>query len=774
GGAAQGGAAQGGAAQGGAAQGGAQGGEEGGGAWPHRRSCALTLSLHAPEARQVLLAGSFTGWGDAPLPLARDAEGRFSLTLSAREGEGARLGLREGARYPYKLIVDGAWRLHGDAALQMFEGSCVNSALALPDCEAPDLERVDLRVSWRPEASAPGGGVGDGLVTLRLLRGASGAPLAALRASLDGEPVSVALDPARGEATVALRDLARGKRWLTLTAEDAAGRRSEERRWPLWVEPAPFDWEGTPLYMVLVDRFANGDPSRDAPTGAPVAPIADWRGGDLQGVTRALEEGYFERLGVRALWLSPLNAQVDGHFEDRGGAGRRFSAYHGYWPVRGREVDARYGGAEGLRALVRAAHARGVRVLLDLINNQVHEEHEYVASHPEWFRASCVCGAEAGCGWSERPLDCLFAPYLPDINWRDPGAEEQFIRDALYWVDEFGVDGFRVDAVKHVETTSIYNLRDALARRFEGGGARVWMLGETAVGEGDRADDGCGVRYASGYEWIEAYTGPRALDGQFDFPTHHRVRWQLLSGAGSFEAVEAALADAERRYAPTATHVRFLGSHDTPRVASEAAGDLAGACLWDDEQGCAGRPPAVEDPEALDRLARAWALLYLTPGTPLLYYGDELALPGAADPDNRRPMPWGGALSALAIDGAAPSAPQEGLRGWLEALAALRATPAARGRRAPLWVSRDSYMFARVSARGEGLLVALNQGRAEVSLSAPLPPEWAGRDETLPRALTRHPALAGAGARLSGGLVTLTLAPGEAAVFVSAPRAPRP
>ena len=247
---------------------------------------------------------------------------------------------------------------------------------------------------------------------------------------------------------------------------------------------------------------------------------ADFHGGDLGGVLEVMRSGYFEELGVNVLWLSPINQQAEGHFPGRDD-GNEYAGYHGYWPTRGSSVEPRFGGDAALRALVDEAHRRGIRVLFDLINNQIHERHEYFKAHPEWFRTGCVCGASAGCGWSERPLDSLFAPYLPDIDWRVPEAEAQFIADAVSWVEDYGVDGFRIDAVKHVETNSIADLRATLHRRFEQGGTRLLLVGETAVGEFDAIDLGCGQSYSNGYEWIDDYGGGGAIDGQFDFASNN-------------------------------------------------------------------------------------------------------------------------------------------------------------------------------------------------------------------------------------------------------------
>ena len=118
---------------------------------------------------------------------------------------------------------------------------------------------------------------------------------------------------------------------------------------------------------------------------------AAMQGGDLRGVEGAIRDGYFDALSVRALWLTPWQTQPAGAFPDASGT-RSVMGYHGYWPVKAREVDPRLGGAPALRALVAAAHAKGIRVLMDTVLNHVHQGHEYFTAHRDWFRTGCVCG----------------------------------------------------------------------------------------------------------------------------------------------------------------------------------------------------------------------------------------------------------------------------------------------------------------------------------------------------------------------------------------------
>ena len=691
--------------------------------WGLRRECTVTLSYESASANQVQIAGSFTNWSERPLDLVRDGN-TFTITLSPDQAE---LNLQAGQRYPYKFIVDGQWVLDPNNEQQQFDGDCVNSAFQVSDCERPLVNFEQFDTAWVDNS-----GQVNALVKIAL--GTNGQDLSEVDLKIDGEAIDYDLDPTQGTLSFSAQGLEQGKHRLSLKVTDQQGLSNQDKSLSFWLEERAFDWRDTPMYMLLVDRFANGDASTDAPVGEPVTYSADWHGGDLQGARRALETGYFDQLGIKAIWLSPINRQVEGHFADRIGGGRRFAAYHGYWPTSGREIDARYGGNEGLRDFVQAAHARGIRVLLDLINNQVHEEHEYYLQNPEWFRTGCVCGLDAGCGWSERPLDCLFASYLPDINWRVPGAEEQFIADALYWVQEFDVDGFRVDAVKHVETTSIYNLRSALYHRFEGDGLgeRVWMFGETAVGESDSFNDGCGVSFDNGYQWIDAYTGDNALDGQFDFPSHHRIKSVILRDQGSYWDIDNAINTALTAYNPEALHVRFLGSHDSTRVASEADLDPRIACRFDDDSNCDGLATVPSQDDTYQRLKRAWLLLWTMPGTPLLYYGDEIALAGGNDPDSRRDMPWLDDLSDLAMSApdqspASISEAQLTFKSWLAQLAQLRQNylSLTRGTWQTLWVWDDVYVYARYgdshSGQSELSVMAISKSPTEQSIDIPIP-----------------------------------------------------
>src|SRR5262249_52332597 len=156
--------------------------------------------------------------------------------------------------------------------------------------------------------------------------------------------------------------------------------------------------------------------------------------------------------------------------------------------------------------------------------NHVHENHEYVAAHPDWFRTGCICGT-AGCDWTTHRLDCSFHPYMPDVDWQNRDAGEQFIEDALWWLERFDLDGLRIDAVKHVEGAAIFDLSTRVHERFEQGGDEYFLLGETAMGwSGDDINANLDQ-----YATIARYIGPDALDGQFDFVLYHATAYRVFA-----------------------------------------------------------------------------------------------------------------------------------------------------------------------------------------------------------------------------------------------------
>jgi glycosidase len=723
-----------------------------------KRSCDVVLR-YAGNASSVKVAGEFTSWEAGALSMTRAASGGFEIVV--RGGAQASAALQPGGLYAYKLIVDGQWQLDPAGAYRKIVGDQMNSALRMPDCDAgPELASETLTVTRTGEAT----------VRASVRAAVSGEPPVRLVASLDRAPVpngSWSVD-ANGGVTFALKGLAKGKHTLSLRAFDEKQREAAPVDLPFWVEDEPFSYRDGILYMFVIDRFANGNKQNDAPVGLPVEYDADFHGGDLEGALAVLKSGYFEKLGARTIWLSPLNRQTSKY--ETGDGNKLYSAYHGYWPVRSREVEPRFGGDDALRAFVKEAHARGLRVLLDLINNQVHQDHEYVASHGDWFRKDCKCGDDAnGCGWSQRPFDCLFQFYLPDINWRVTGAEKRFVDDAVFWLTEYDFDGFRVDAVKHVEANSVFNMRAEVSRRFEQGGARVFMVGETAVGKNDSGNF-FGESFPNGYAWIDAYTGQNALDGQFDFPTRHNMADGLVSGQKPMNEIEGELRKAETRYRPGNFHVRFLNGHDNPRIASIAAQDAKLGCSW--ASGCRGDqlpPTAYSEAIVYTRLRRALTVLYTLPGVPYLYAGDEVAFGGGADPDMRRDMRFAEAeLQALhmAKPGQSPAAltaDQVAMRQWVRKLGATRTASRAlrRGERVTLLgTDGDLWVYAYQASPKDLAIVAVNRGGAvnrTVATTGIVVSSVAS---------FASPLGTGSLAKTAGGLA-LTLGAGEAAIFVA-------
>lgn len=664
------------------------------------RSCDVVLRGDADA-----VTGEFTGWEERPLV----------------DGELVLEGLAPGV-YAYAL-VDGDTRedTPTDTFTKWFEGAEYR-ALRVGDCTRPQ---------WRVEAA----GVADGVLTAELtfVAAADGAPLepTSVSARASGVDLVVDADAETGRVTITGPTAGPGKVTLAVTATDTAAQAVEEDLWlPLWDEATPFTWQDASMYLVFTDRFRDSDGTgADQPAG--VERIASYQGGDFGGVTQAIEEGYFDDLGVNALWLSPIYENPDGGFIGSD-AVHSFVGYHGYWPVDSLVAESRFGGDEALHELIAAAHARGIRVVFDIVLNHVHEGHPYCVDNPEWCATTCVCGT-SGCGYDEKPRECQFAPYLPDLDYRNHAIVEKVTEDVLALVRKFDVDALRIDAAKHMDHVIMRTLRLRLNELEAQGAAPFWLIGETFTF--DRGE-------------IMRYVNDSELHGQFDFPLFGAIRGVFAQG-GSFRDLEGAAAASQRAYGKHYAWMSpFLGNHDVERFATLWAGNNQGpfgstADLM--EEGTT----EITQWDLINRLSMAFAFLLTQPGVPLIYYGDEVGLAGSGDPDNRRFMP--AALNANRLT----------LLERVQQLGQLRRDIRAlrHGGRKELWINDDMYVYVRDAGPGEVAIVAMNKGGGPQTAEVQIPIALALTDATL-QSRNSDRSL-----RVIDGRVTITLDPWEYAVF---------
>ena len=608
-----------------------------------------------------------------------------------QEGSGyrAEVALSPGL-HAYKLVwdVNGNTEWHFDPAepRRKYVDEIENSAILVRDCNVPALEVVESTVT-RP---SPGQGSYHAVLSFVDAFDGTGPDPSGYTAELVHAFETTPVDPGAlvvngdGTATIDLSGLSDGKYTLRVRSKTASGRIGEPLRLPFWVEAEAFDWRDALIYMVMADRFDNGDPSNDHGVTPGADPRGDWQGGDLQGITQAIQAGTLDQLGVRAIWITPLNTNPQGAYLAADGQ-TLVTGYHGYWPTRAREVDPRLGGEQALEDMVKAAHEHGIRILLDYVINHVHEEHEYMSQHPDWFRTGCVCGTP-GCDWTTNALDCMFREYMPDIDHRVPEANQQFTDDAVWWLERFDLDGLRVDAVKHVEEIATRNLSAAVREGFEQAGTKYFLMGETAMGWNDCADPCNDENYGT----IAKYVGPHGLDGQFDFVLYHGVSYRTFAyGEKGMLHADYWFSHGQSKWPADAIMTPYIGSHDTPRFVSLA--DYRGqdaqhpqyipSNQWSD----IAEEPSDGEPYRRMRIAMSWLLTL--PGAPLLYYGDEYGQYGGADPNNR--LMWKG-TTGLKADEQATLDHIRALGQARQAIPALR-----RGSYTSLGATEDTLVFAR-------------------------------------------------------------------------------
>ena len=247
---------------------------------------------------------------------------------------------------------------------------------------------------------------------------------------------------------------------------------------------APFIWEGANLYFLLTDRFSNGNILNDVNFNRTKesGKLRGFEGGDIKGITKKIQEGYFTQLGVNAIWLTPIVEQI--HDATDEGTGVSYG-YHGYWARDWTALDPNFGTKEDLKELVNTAHSKGIRIVLDAVINHTGPVTEEDTVFPnDWVRTDTQCTYQN----YESTVTCNLVKNLPDIRtesndavelpnflvekWKSEGRFEQEVKelDAFFertgypraprfyiikwltdYITEFGIDGYRVDTVKHTE-----------------------------------------------------------------------------------------------------------------------------------------------------------------------------------------------------------------------------------------------------------------------------------------------------------------------------------
>ena len=470
---------------------------KGGGPSYPTADCHQVVWAQASAGSAVRVVGSWDGWGTPGVAAGPSGHPGWQVAiLSLPPGE-----------YGYQVVVDGAAGLDPFEPLTTFDGDTEVSLLVAEGCSAPVVAL----------ASAAADAAGTLSVTGTFTAAANGPALdpASVRAAIDAQPAAGAQITARRPPTAPSASRLRGSCARQAHGGDRRRRRGRQARASasaaVWVQPAAETWDDAVLYQIVTDRF-RGDAG--ATLAAPPTP-GTRAGGTLDGITAEIERGTFAALGVTALWISPLYTNPEGF--QTGLDGHLSEGYHGYWVLDDRAVDPHLGGEAALDALIASAHAHGLRVLFDLVPNQVFQQNPRYLAHQGdgWFNDApgyCICGVP-GCDWSTYILTCWFDPWLPTVRFQSDGSMEDAVDTAVYWMNRFDADGVRIDAVPMMPRAATRRIVQAL-RAMEAPARAHFALGEVFTGGG-----------LGGIDQIKYFLGPSGLDSASS--TSRSMWWRM-------------------------------------------------------------------------------------------------------------------------------------------------------------------------------------------------------------------------------------------------------
>jgi len=380
------------------------------------------------------------------------------------------------------------------------------------------------------------------------------------------------------------------------------------------------------IYFMMVDRFKDGNPKNNFPIkDTAVLSKANYMGGDIAGIDENIQNNYFTKLGVNTIWMSPIVQNPYEAYVEYPAPHRKYSGYHGYWPISSTKVDFRFGDEKLLKSTIAHAHHKNMNILLDYVSNHIHEKHPVYIKHKNWTTPIDLPDGRKNIRlWDEERLTTWFDTFLPDLDYTNPEVIQAMSDSAMYWLEKYGIDGFRHDATKHVSEDFWRALTMKIKLYAQKNNVPVpYQIGETF---GSR-------------ELIGSYVSSGQQNAQFDFNLYFDARSVFVNDHESFTKLSESLNESFNYYGWHSLMGNISGNHDIARFISYAGEDLKFSD--DDKELGWKRNIIVKNKVGYKKLAQLMAYIATIPGVPVIYYGDEIGMPGAGDPDNRRMMKFG-------------------------------------------------------------------------------------------------------------------------------------
>ena len=430
--------------------------------------------------------------------------------------------------------------------------------------------------------------------------------------TLNGKPVAAtdySYDSTTHKFTISKTDLEPNKYSWLFRLVDTDGNKIEPFFVPFWigegVDYAGFGWRDAFVYQIMTDRFLNGDTSNDVGNLPSISrDLEQWKGGDFAGIIKKLKDGYFTDMGVNAIWIS--TPMLNPHHTSQGGTSSSqdsvyFTSYHAYHPVAtgysfdnsfgyddNEGVDPAFGTVDELRELVDEAHKRGIRVIPDFVVNHVHSDAKLYQLHKNdgWFYPETriikdehgeheVQNLCANLGWADSVIkDCWFTHYMPDFNYNNAEARKTVIAHAIWLIQNFNLDGFRADALKHIDDIFVIELRKAIKEKIE------TTVDVDKHDSPDTAEIFYTVGESLGDEWPRYHTRANMVQGQVNEQFYNASYNYILTNKSYNSIAYEVNNDWDRAYLterntskpaggkggfPGAVMGNFFGNHDKPQ-----------------------------------------------------------------------------------------------------------------------------------------------------------------------------------------------------------------